>query len=142
MHKIGLIIAREYKSRVRKKSFVIMSILGPFVFAALFVIPIWLATQSTEEIKVIQVLDETNMFSKSLKNNKTIYYDFIESDIEIAKSQLTESNVFGLLHIPKMGLYDAKTIKLYSSQNPGLTVVNSLRWQLQAKMELQSCSKD
>ena len=35
MNKIGLIIGREYLTRVRKKSFIIMTILGPVLFAAL-----------------------------------------------------------------------------------------------------------
>ena len=39
MSKIGLIIGREYKTRVRKKSFIVMTLLGPILFAALMVAP-------------------------------------------------------------------------------------------------------
>ena len=39
MNKIGLIIRREYITRVRKRSFIIMAILGPILFASLMVVP-------------------------------------------------------------------------------------------------------
>ena len=48
MSKTGLIIKREYMTRVRKKSFVIMTILGPLLFAAMFAIPVWIATNESD----------------------------------------------------------------------------------------------
>ena len=49
MHKIWLIIIREYLVRVKKKSFIIMTILGPLLIAALMITPIYLAMESQEE---------------------------------------------------------------------------------------------
>ena len=49
MDKIWLIIQREYLVRVRKKSFIIMTILGPLLIAGLMIAPIYLAIQSQEE---------------------------------------------------------------------------------------------
>ncbi|WP_109832572.1 ABC transporter permease [Reichenbachiella versicolor] len=135
MNKIGLIIVREYLSRVRKKSFIIMSVLGPFIFAALFIVPVWMASTSTDDQKIIQVIDETGMFKGQLEGNKTLYFDFIEEDLLSAKSSLEVNEAFGLLHIPKMGMYDVKAIKLYSYQNPGLSIVNALNWKLQSRIE-------
>jgi len=40
MNKIKLIIAREYLTRVKKKSFIIMTILGPILFALLTLMPL------------------------------------------------------------------------------------------------------
>ena len=49
MNKILLIIKREYLSRVRKKSFIIMTILGPVLMAGLILAPILLMDSSDEE---------------------------------------------------------------------------------------------
>lgn len=57
MSKIGLIIGREYITRVRKKSFIIMTILGPILFAALVVLPGWLATVEDTEVTEIAVVE-------------------------------------------------------------------------------------
>ena len=60
MNKIGLIIQREFSTRVRKKSFIIMTILGPILSVALFVLPAYLATLPGEE-KVVLVLDKVHL---------------------------------------------------------------------------------
>ena len=65
MNKIGLIIRREYLTRVRKKSFIIMSIVGPLLFALVFVIPIWLASGEGDE-KIIEILDESGYFQRKI----------------------------------------------------------------------------
>ena len=49
MHKIWLILKREYLVRVRKKSFIVMTILGPLLMAALIIAPVYLAMESQEE---------------------------------------------------------------------------------------------
>jgi ABC-2 type transport system permease protein len=52
MGTISLIIRREYLTRVRKKTFIIMTILGPVLMASLFIVPIIMAKYSeTEESK-------------------------------------------------------------------------------------------
>jgi len=61
MKKIWLIIQREYLTRVRKKSFIIMTFLGPLLMAGVWVIPLLLASRS-EGVKTIEVLDETGLF--------------------------------------------------------------------------------
>jgi ABC-2 type transport system permease protein len=55
MGKIGLIISREYTTRVRKKSFVIMTFLGPILFTGLMVAAIWVGTTDTNRHQVLVV---------------------------------------------------------------------------------------
>ena len=62
MNKIFAIIQREFITRVRKKSFIIMTILGPVLFAGIMVVPIWLATQDLGDQKIIQVIDNSGLF--------------------------------------------------------------------------------
>ena len=62
MNKIFLIIRREYLTRVRKRSFIVMTIIGPLLMAALIVLPIYFATMSGGSMKKIAVLDDTGWF--------------------------------------------------------------------------------
>ena len=64
MSKTSLIIRREYLTRIRKKSFIIMSILGPFIFAAYVLIPMYFATMEDKEEKTVVVIDESKLFSE------------------------------------------------------------------------------
>ena len=62
MHKMWLIIKREYLVRVRKKSFIVMTILGPLLMAALMIVPIYLANESQEE-RLIAVNHQEDFYS-------------------------------------------------------------------------------
>ncbi|MHB1279561.1 MAG: ABC transporter permease, partial [Bacteroidia bacterium] len=76
MRNIALVTGREYQSRVRKKSFVVMTLLGPFLLAAFYGAIIWLAISDTQssEPKNIHVLDESGLFQKGIDGSANIRY--------------------------------------------------------------------
>ena len=58
MNKIAIIVKREYITRVRKRAFIIMTLIGPILFAAFLIIPAWLATLEDKEEKILFGLDD------------------------------------------------------------------------------------
>ena len=68
MNKIGLIIKREYLTRVRKRSFLILTFLGPILMAAIYIIPIMLALNASNEHMSIAVVDESHWFEDRFTN--------------------------------------------------------------------------
>lgn len=100
MNKIWLIIRREYLTRVKKRSFIVMTILGPVLMAAIMIVPIWLA-MNTNEVKKVGVIDQTGIFFEKFKNTDNIRFHYMVSDVATAKSQLKESGDYALLVIPK-----------------------------------------
>jgi len=58
MNKIWLIIKREYLTRVKKKSFIVMTILGPVIMASVMIVPVFIATMSSGE-KTVAIVDES-----------------------------------------------------------------------------------
>ncbi|AHF11799.1 ABC transporter permease [Barnesiella viscericola DSM 18177] len=62
MSKISLIIEREYLTRVQKKSFILMTILSPIIMVALVFAPIWLSSLSSDETRLIAVIDQTGLY--------------------------------------------------------------------------------
>lgn len=55
MSKVIAVIKREYLEVVRKKSFIIMTVLGPFLMAAMMLLPMLLVTRGIEEKHVVVV---------------------------------------------------------------------------------------
>ncbi len=100
MNKIFLIISREYWSRVKKKSFILMSILGPLLLAAIMVLPVWLATRDKTE-QIVLVIDETSLLKDSLKNSKNVKFIYTNLNLEIAKDSLFKSKFDGVLYLPE-----------------------------------------
>lgn len=57
MRAIWLIIKREYQQRVRKRSFLILTLLGPLFFSLLLIIPAWLSLNSVKKQEVTLIFD-------------------------------------------------------------------------------------
>ena len=126
MHKIWLIIKREYLVRVRKKSFIIMTILGPILMAALLIVPTFLATQ-TQENRIIALNEDANYI---LEDSEFIHFTTIPtSEAELLKTDFSESPFYALLYI------DGENFTLYSNQQISLSVSKSIERQLEQLIE-------
>ncbi len=134
MHKIGLIIRREYLTRVRKKSFIIMSLLGPILFGLVGVIPIWLASREGDE-KVIEVLDESGYFRGKFEGTGSVSFSYLDNSLDDAKSDLNSNNSYGLLFIPKLDLDNPTGITFFAENNPSIEIQVSLERFLKNEIE-------
>ena len=126
MHKIWLIIKREYLVRVRKKSFIIMTILGPILMAALLVVPTYLAEENQEN-RIIALNEDANYI---LEDSEFIHFTTIPtSEAELLKTDFSESPFYALLFI------DGENFTLYSNQQISLSVSKSIERQLEQLIE-------
>lgn len=126
MNKINIIILREYLTRVKKKSFIVMTILGPILIASIWVLPIVLMKVSTEE-RTIQVLDETGVFAQRFTDTRNLNFVNISMDIETAKNNLHKSGDYALLWIPRTELSVPSTGILYAPGQASLEVTSHIR---------------
>lgn len=55
MNKIGLIISREYTTRVRKKTFILMSFLGPLLIVGFILLTAYLSKGNKEKYEILVV---------------------------------------------------------------------------------------
>ena len=88
MSKISLIIQREYTTRVRKKSFIVMTIIGPVLMAALMIAPMIFAKMDKEELKTIAVIDSTGIFSSDqriLTNTNFLKFEYLTNTTDPMK---------------------------------------------------------
>jgi ABC-2 type transport system permease protein len=136
MHKIWLILQREYLVRVRKKSFIVMTLLAPLLLAALLIIPILLATVS-DSAETVAVLDQSGLFAGKLENKENRSFVPITGSLEEAKKDFLASDHTALLYIPKVLDLDKPTgIRVYSKSNASLTnkiaIEASLRKEIEA----------
>lgn len=74
MSKIWIIIQREFSVRVKKKSFIILTILMPFLVGALVFVPALLATMKSGEKNTVALIDVTNHYAPILKGTSNIHF--------------------------------------------------------------------
>ena len=115
MNKIGLIIKREYLRRVSKKSFILLTLLTPFLFAALVFVPLWLSTIKGDEVRNVAIIDTTGKYASLFENNESFH--FIHSDKTLDEYRHGEDKeVFAFLSITDDLLNNPKAATLYSEK--------------------------
>lgn len=124
MKKILLIIKREYLTRVKKKSFIILTILGPVLMAALMIVPVFIAKMSDERSKII-VLDENGIFYNKLESNPDISFNYTDEYIESLKTSYIKQGYDGILYIPKNSI--PNRAYLFSKKQLGLGVKSHIQ---------------
>ncbi len=135
MNKIFLVLQREYLVRVRKRSFIIMTILTPILLAALFVVPI-LLTFGLEEEKVVEVIDQTEQIRERLKDESKVKFVKSEfTDLEKARDNLKASGRYALLYIPEMDFQNPKEVKLLAEKSISLNLELDIRDQVEQAIE-------
>ncbi len=121
MNKIFLIIRREYLTRVRKRSFIVMTIIGPLLMAALIVLPVYFATMSGGSMKKIAVLDETGWFYQKFKDQPNMKFTYVNGNFDTLKAQALKKKEI-LLYIPLPGLNLPVYAEMYSEGSAGIDV--------------------
>ncbi len=121
MNKLLLIIQREYFSRVKKKSFILMTILGPLLMAGVLIVPVWLAMRDKTDHQVL-VLDHSGLFIEKLTNTSQIKFTYGAESIASAKLKLKDGPFDLIMEIKGDALNDEKTTPvLYYKKQPGIS---------------------
>ncbi len=135
MNKILLIIKREYLTRVRKRSFIIMSILGPLLMAAMLIVPVYIAQVSDGGTKEVAILDETGWFYGAFENTDNLKFQHTFNDLETAKGEFFDEELYALLYIPKTELTVPSNAVLYSDRQPNINVKSYIQGVLEKVVE-------
>lgn len=138
MNKIGLIIRREYMTRVRKRSFLIMTLLGPILMAAIYIIPILIALNGQDEKRTIAVVDGSHWFEDLFTNNKEQTFVIIEGlPIDSVKEMVMHDVFDHALYIPPTQLNVPSNAVLYSKKQVPLNVDTYIRNVMKKEIEEQ-----
>jgi len=126
MNKIWLIIKREYLTRVKKRSFVIMTLLGPLIMASIMIVPIYISTLSSGE-KTVAIVDESGFFTEGFKDSKKIHFKTVQMEIADAKRNYDKLGADIILYIPQPAYTFPSHVILFSKKQPGMSVESYVR---------------
>ena len=121
MNKILLIIRREYLVRVRKKSFIIMTILTPLIMAGIIILPTYLAIKE-KGIKIIALCDNDDKINSKIKDSKYLHFVKVPNEEVInLKKDFDSSPYYAILDVN-----DLSRISIYSKQQISLNIKNEI----------------
>ena len=137
LHTIGIIIKREYLNKVKKKSFLVTTLLVPILVAGLTIGVMAVMMTTKEKTKTIAVVDGSGIVMPYLENTETIHYvDCTGQAPDSVKLHMPELGYDGLLNIPELDV-EGKTIHpdLYSPKPLGMDMTDNISNRLDKAVE-------
>ena len=128
MKQLRLIIIREYLTKVRNKSFLLMTFLSPLAVVTLSLLIGYLTQLNNSTQRHIEVLDESGYFQEIFQKSPNLSVSYHkEGDLEQLKQTARSENAYGLLYIDKQ----AAQFQFLSEEPPSVTFVESLQGKLE-----------
>ena len=131
MNKIGLIIRREYLTRVRNKTFIITTISMPLLIVLFIAGTIYISVKGKEDLN-IAVLDDNGFFKSSLKSSDNIKFDF---PANIDTSNYLVKGYSAILILPKFEGVQKTTYIIRSKKSIGFGTRESIKEKINAAIE-------
>lgn len=133
MNKIGLIIGREFNERVRKKSFIITTILMPVLMILLMAAPALIMSFSQGDEKAIGVIDASGLIGERLQDDETMRFESLNLPLEAARQDRTD--LFAILYIAPDILQNPNGVQLYANSSTSLTLEMAISSQIEQILE-------
>ena len=115
---IGLIIGREYSTRVKKKSFILLTILTPLLMAALIAVPVLISLYSGSDKEVISIADSTGLLAPYFESDSHTEYRFIaeETTPESLRSDFDNYGSTALVYVSPLDSSANVSVTSYSRE--------------------------
>jgi ABC-2 type transport system permease protein len=117
MNKISLIIQREYSTRVKQKSFIILTILMPVLMGSLLILPTYFMSMDDNQTRTVAVYDGSSIFLGRLESSEYTKFHFIpKQEYEKIKSNLKNTKYYALVII-QPNFLTTNTVQVVSESN-------------------------
>lgn len=135
MKKISLIIKREFFTRIRKKSFLVTTLLVPLAFMAMIIVPILLSTSGNGK-KRIAVIDQSGLFENKFADNQEVYFKFLpDQSFDSLKNKYESMGYQGILYIPKFDIERPNGFEFYSNGQANMQLEHEINKRINEVIE-------
>lgn len=136
MRNIALIVMREFKERVYKKSFIITTLLMPLLLALVSVAPTLIMIYAKGDTKSISVIDNSGIIAERLESNDDVQFVTIPNgDLQEELKKSLESDNFGVLYIGEDVVNNPNNIQLYTNSSSSMLIEESITDQIEEIIE-------
>ena len=133
MNKIGLIVEREFKERVRKKSFIISTLLTPLFMIAMMVLPSVMMMKGNSDTKNVVVIDNSpeQFVGKQLTSGKTVSFNLLDEGATLGTARMQYKSEYGILVIGSDILDNPQSLQLILNDASSMSVEENIQSQIQ-----------
>lgn len=127
--KIAIIIAREFSIRVKKKSFILMTILTPLLFAGLMIVPSLIAVYSgSDENLKIAVVDNSGIVMPYLESGSEVTFEEVQGEpADSLKKNFKEKGMYAVVVVSPLDSSKNLSITAYSEKQINMDLQGQIR---------------
>lgn len=124
MNKLWLIIKREYLTRVKRRSFILATLLTPLAMGLFIVVVTVIFSYKSDEAKRIAIIDEGNILQGNIASEGNIFFRTVDEELDSLKYQLHEKGFNAILYLPEVKdvLNNSYEVYFYSDEKLTLDV--------------------
>src|SRR5690606_15306086 len=146
MRNLKLIIGREFRARVRNRTFMVMTFLSPLILVGMITLIAYLSSLNSDQVRIVGINDQTGMFISEFYDTEAVdFQDLSQLSLEEAQGLVREKEYFGLLYIPKrMELHEGQ-VQFYAKEAPTFGFLEQIEKTIAEKLtdqELESRGMD
>lgn len=130
-----IIIQREFNERVRKKSFIITTVLMPVLMLALMVAPALIMQYAGGDAKRIAVIDESGLVAPQLQNDEELLFEPTDLTVDEARKELTEH--YAVLAIGSDIFANPSSVRFYVNSSSSIAVESNISKQIEHILETE-----
>ncbi len=135
MSMLSLIIKREYKARVRNKSFLIMTFLSPLIVVGMILLITYLTQLNSDTKRVITIVDDSGLIESEFSNtDQTTYINLSDEGLEVAKVISEKEGYYGLIHIPNDRNEMVSQVRFFGKETPSFRLVDIIEKKIEKKL--------
>ena len=135
MGKIAIIAGREFNERVRKKSFIITTILMPIAFVAIMFVPVLMMNIQSDEKHEIVVVDQSGTIAPKMQDSATI--DYTPSDRTLEELTAEQQDIFGILIIGSDVATNPSNVQLLTYESSTINIESEITDQIRTILEAE-----
>lgn len=138
LHKLGIVIQREYLNKVKKKSFLLITFLTPLLFAGIAILPTLIMYGTKEQAKQVGVVDRSGIVLPYLESGEVLAYKDLGAgaDVDAIKGDLGAAGIDILLTIsPLDSVSKSVTADTYSVKPLGMDSSSSIESRINDAVE-------
>lgn len=136
LRNLNIVIGREYLTRVKKKSFLLITFLGPIFFAAVAVLPTVIMMMTEDKGKKVAVVDESSVVMPSLTDSETVMFtDFSSMSVDSLKTTFISDGFDVLVNISQLDSAASVTVSAYSEKPISVDLKDAISSKINAAIE-------
>ncbi|CAH0999358.1 putative protein YhaP [Neolewinella maritima] len=137
MSNLWLVIQREYVTRVRRKSFILATLLTPIGMALFVVVANFVLGYENDDVQRIAVIDDADLFGGAIADESGLYFDFVDQSLASLREEEPGGTAYaGILVIPTIKNLRSRNYRaqLYSDETLSMDVQGKIRRRIQSAL--------